>query len=77
MGYHGQVLVEGKLELPLFFLFLVLFSSRRKCVPLPSVDKDGTEAPPLLLFVLLFLGVGGFHRQVLAQFGSPFSFGCF
>jgi len=72
LGYHGQVSVEGKLELPLFFLFLVFFSSRRKWVPLPSLSKRGALAPPFFLFVLLFLGVGGLHRQVLAQFGSPF-----
>jgi len=49
--------------------------------PSLSLGKGGVSAPPFFFFfsffVLLFLGAGGRHRQVLAQFGSPFFFGCF
>jgi hypothetical protein len=75
LRHHGQVLIKGKLELPLFFLLLVFFSSRRKLAPLPSLGKGGAKAPFFFfffLFVLSFLGAGVCHHQVLAQFGSPF-----
>jgi hypothetical protein len=65
MGHHGQVSIEGKLELPLFFLFLVFFFPRHKWVPSLSLDKREVRLPLfffILICVLLFLGVGGHHR---------------
>jgi hypothetical protein len=66
-------LVKRKFELPLFSLFLDFFllgaSGRHR-----QVLTEGELCPFFLffLFFLLFIGVGGCHHQVLAQFESPF-----
>jgi hypothetical protein len=52
LGHHGQVSAKGKLELPLFFLFLVFVSSRHKLAPLPSLDRGGAVVSSSFFLVL-------------------------
>jgi len=41
LGHRGQVSTKGKLELPLFFLFLVFISFGHKWAPSPSLSRGG------------------------------------